>query len=283
MDLIKTNYSSSDSDSDSDTDNELERQLHPAPSLPRLPTAILHKYHIEPHRAKYTTNMSVSSKINPNVKNWCTFLYYEWRPNRIERNILAKMVSQFNERCDSNNIGVTKRIHFEPLHLSSLGSPLPLHISLSQNIHFTRESDRNAFYVSLSKRIQQSENLFPFTMKFQPIFSILPSFLKESLFLTLAVDPAIKRNEIGYTHSIIQESLKEIFPQKNQSEIESMSCNPSMVHMSIGQALNVPDDIMNNWNMLSAQLPMSYEGQSFEFELLSLKFDKNRQILSIPL
>lgn len=281
MELIKTSYSLSDSDSDSD--NEVGTQLQPAPSLPRLPTAILDKYHIEPNIAKYNTNMSFSSKVNSNVKNWCTFLYYEWRPNRIERSILAKMVSKFNETCRSNNIGVTKRIHFEPLHLSSLGSPLPLHISLSQNIYFTRESDRNAFYESLSKRIQQSENIFPFTMKFQPIFSILPSFLKDSLFLTLAVDPEIKSNEIECTCNIIQESLKEVFPQKSQSEIQSMSCNPSMVHMSIGQALNVPNDIMNNWNMLSAQLPMNHEGQSFEFQILSLKFDKNRQILSIPL
>lgn len=276
MDSIATNYSSSECDSDSD-----EREDHFEPSLARLPAEIIEKYKLEPNTSKHEA-MSLGFS-RPTSQRWCTFLYYEWRPNRSERARLTKIVDRFNTACEKSDVAFVKPLHFEPLYLSSLGAPLSLHVSLSQSINFEKEAHRDLLFDKLRQRIQSSSRLSPFTMKFQSKLELMPSYGKETLFLTLPVDPVIKSKQMAAISKVIQEATAETFPSKTSQEIQDLTCMPVSTHMSIALATNVPRSILENMNFIPMLLPMSEDEIDFEFPVSSLKFDKNRQILNIPL
>ncbi|QLQ82368.1 hypothetical protein HG537_0H01300 [Torulaspora globosa] len=276
MDLIAVNYPSDDSDSDCD-----ERELSLETKLAPIPVEIIEKYKLEPNTSKYETMSLVGLRSVP--QRWCTFLYYEWRPNRVERAQLMQIVTRINDFCQKGSIKLTRQLHFEPLCLSSLGAPLSLHISLSQLIVFEREADRELLYDKLRERLRTETRLGPFTMKFEPRLKLMPSFAKDTLFLVLPVNAALKSKEMVCINTIIQQAIAETFPGKSSNEVQALTCMPATTHMSIGLAANVPKSVLENLNFISTLLPMELQDtETFQFQVTSLKFDKNRQILSIP-
>lgn len=280
MDLLAQNYESSGSDTDSEgTEPSLETPKET--TLSRLPAEIAEKYNLQPSLPKVGI-MSVKGSLRA-LESWSTFIYYEWRPNRLDRMRLMKIVSEVNDFCQKGPVPFAGQLRFEPLHISSLGAPLSLHISLSQTIAFDREADRNALFESLQEKILNSDQIKPFDMEFRPELRILPSYSKGTVFLTLVVDPEIKTRQIKPVNKIIQEALAENFPLKLPQEIESLTCMPSTAHMSIGLATNLTNSTLNNLNFLNTLLPANKDASNIGFQVKSLKFDKNRQVLSIPL
>ncbi|QLL31961.1 hypothetical protein HG536_0C01290 [Torulaspora globosa] len=276
MDSIAANYPSDESDSDSG-----EVQLSLEAPLARIPAEVIEKYKLEPNTSKYE-DMSLGG-LRAGSQRWCTFLYYEWRPSRLERAQLMQIVTRINDFCQKGNMALTRQLHFEPLCLSPLGAPLSLHISLSQSIVFEREAERELLYDKLKERIRSASRLKSFTMKFQPTLELLPSFGKDTLFLALPVSAALKSTEMASINNIIHEAAAETFPGKTGKEIQGLTCMPATTHMSIALAANVPKSVLENLNFISTLLPMELEdAASFEFPVSGLKFDKNRQILSIP-
>lgn len=274
MDLIAANYSSDDSDCDSG-----ETQLSLETPLARIPSEVIEKYKLEPNTSKYET---MSLRAGP--QRWSTFLYYEWRPNRLKRAQLMQIVARINDFCGKGNMALARQLQFEPLCLSSLGAPLSLHVSLSQSIVVEREAERELLYDKLKERIRNAAGLGSFTMKFEPTLRLMPSFGKDALFLALPVSAALKSKEMACINGIIQEAAAETFPDRSSEEIRGLTCMPATTHMSIAVAANVPRSVLENLNFISTLLPMELEDAvPFEFKVSSLKFDKNRQILSIPL
>lgn len=280
MDSIADNYASSDSEIDSD---EKKSSLGSSSEtlLARLPAEIAEKYSLYPSIPK-TSSMSLRG-ANKGVQYWSTFLYYEWRPSRQERMQLMKIVENFNSYCRESKSPLTKQLYFEPLHVSSLGAPLALHVSLSQTINFESEADRDTLFKSLQAKVRGSTELNPFMIIFQPILRVLPSYAKDSLFLILPVDPGIKNREMTPINKIIREALTETFPQKRAEEIQKLSCMPPSTHLSIAMATNAPRSALDNLNILNTLIPEEQINDKIEFPVNSLKFDKNRQVLSIPL
>lgn len=279
MDSIAANYSSSESEIDSD-ERDSDTENPSASSLPRLPTTIIEKYKLPPNTTKYEAMSLKNIRVNP--QNWCTFLYFEWRPNRAEQAQLMNIVSKFNESCKNGAVALAKRLHFEPLHISSLGAPLSLHISLSQTIVFENEFERDRLYRSLYKKIRGSTELRPFTMAFQSKLVLLPSFAKDTLFLTLPVDPTVKSREMKRIYNLIREAMIEAYPERSDKAIQDVLCSPASTHMSIALAVNTPKSAFENLNILQPLLTIDRPVESFQFLVKGLKFDKNRQILSIP-
>lgn len=276
MDSIAANYSSEDSDSDSDG---IERSLEPP--LARIPSEVIEKYKLGPNTSKYEAMSLRSLRAGP--QRWRTFLYYEWRPNRLERAQIMRVVTKFNDVCQNGNVNLVKDLHFGPLCLSSLGAPLSLHISLSQSIILETEAQRDLLYENLQRRIRNASDVSPFTMKFDPTLRLLPSYGKDTLFLTLPVEPSIKSKEMASINRIIQEAASETFPDRSQQDIEGLSCMPATTHMSIAMTANVSKTVLDKLSFVPLLIPMKQEDAVFEFPITALKFDKNRQILSIPL
>lgn len=277
MESIAANYSSSgsESESESERDSEQESALENRSLLPRLPNAIIEKYHIGPD--------CTMKSVNAGTKFWSTFIYLEWRPSRVERSVLSDMLMEFNSKCQKTNLSVHHDLVFKPLFLSSLGSPLPLHISLSQSITFASEQERDTLHRNLLRNVTESDNCHPFRITFESFYQILASPRSNALFLTLPVSSKLRKKQFSDLCCVIRDSFKETFPKITEKELQDISIKPEFTHMSFAQALNVQKRTMDYLALLQMELPMTNKHATFEFPISSLKFDKNRQVLSIPL
>lgn len=280
MDSIAAHYASSDSEVESDESETSEEPPSKSP-LARLPAEIAEKYRLQPSISKRSA-MSARNLCR-GLQSWSTFIYYEWRPGRLERMQLMRIVDDFNRFCRDNNAPLLKHLRFEPLHISSLGAPLSLHVSLSQSLSFESEAERDALFTSLNKKVRESARLNPFKLSFQPEFRILPSYAKDTLFLTVPVDPIVKTRQMKPINEALQDALSETFPKKSQEMVQRLTCMPATTHMSIAMATNAPKLALENLNLLNALLPQDETIAQIEIQVTHLRFDKNRQVLSIPL
>lgn len=255
MDLIREEYGSTDSESDRE-------------SLPELPEALLDKYHLTP---SVNMNRTVAGKFN-------SFVYLEWRPTKLDRMHLTHMLGEFQKQCKNSDVEVLRKMKLEPLHVSSLGSPEPLHVSLSRSLEFRDGKQRDLFHECLSKRLASSQ-LNPIDIKFEPKFQVLDSRFKDRVFLTLPVVSSQRCRWFKSLCKIVWQSLREVWPNEyNDKEIDEMVCDPESVHMSIGQSTGTTASELAVWIQLLEPLrPLP------SWNITDLKLDKNRESLKIPL
>ncbi|GAV55126.1 hypothetical protein ZYGR_0AS04490 [Zygosaccharomyces rouxii] len=253
MDRLREDYGSSDSESDIET-------------LPELPDAVLDKYHLTP-----------SVNMNRTATGFNSFVYLEWRPSKLQRMHLTRLLVQFQAQCSSSSIDVLKRLKLEPLHVSALGSPEPLHVSLSRSLEFRDSMQRDWFQQCLSARLASSR-LDPIDIGFEPRFQMLDSRFKDRVFLTLPVLSSQRSHWFKSLYQVIWQSLREVWPNCNDRDIDEMVCSPESVHMSIAQAHGTTANELSVWIQLLEPLkplPM--------WNVTHLKLDKNRESLKIPL
>lgn len=303
MELLQQNYCSSDSDGDSDIERNVDgdsdsysgkckKQL----PLPPVPSQVLDKFYVAPNVDKYspTTEMSFTRGM------WNNFVFIELRPNSEQRNSLNKLLTVFNEKLQL--LETPKPIvQFQPLHITQLGSPLPLHISLSSNIQFSTKKEADMFVKMLSVEILQK---FPikFTFKFKPELQIYDNFNHSALFLTLDVSHEIKTRYLSKLSSIVQESIDCVCVEEKSPELEQWSYRNA--HMSIGKSANsyiteqylMQKDMsdeetakkayyqrVQELNDIVQSIPVDRATtQSFEFECRGIKVTKQRENIWIP-
>lgn len=145
-------------DSDSDTDTS-DTSSTPAIST-AAPTELLAKYHIKP-AFKIIHTMKAS-------KFWTTFLYIEYRPTQHLRH-------QWTHYLRAAGLDTL----VEPLYFTALGSPNPLHVSLSENIQFHERDKRQEYIDNLTTALTDTE---PFQLRFASV----PKWL--GLYLVLPVE-----------------------------------------------------------------------------------------------
>ncbi|KFY45197.1 hypothetical protein V494_01097 [Pseudogymnoascus sp. VKM F-4513 (FW-928)] len=132
-------------------------------SLPPLPSRFLDLY---ASNARTSAHDDPSlhggrKRTTPHIQgNWPTHLYIEWYPNPTEHDLLTSLVDSF--RHVPGYEGDLNDVH--SLLTSDLGSPLPLHISLSRPIGFSTAT-KDAFLESLQNAISNSE-IHPFPVTF---------------------------------------------------------------------------------------------------------------------
>lgn len=252
MNRVREDYGSSDSESDLET-------------FPELPDAILDKYHLTP-------------SINMNrVTGFNSFVYLELRLSKSQRMNLTRMLAHFQAQCGNSDIDVLKRIKFEPLHMSPLGSPEPLHVSLSRGLEFRDSIQRDQFQRCLSARLGSS-CLNPIDIEFEPKFQILDSRLKDRVFLTLPVLSSQRSHWFKSVCQVLWESLREVWPSCKDEEIDEMVCSPESMHMSIAQAYGTTASELAVWIQLLEPLrPLP------TWNITHLKLDKNRESMKVPL
>ncbi|OBT77197.1 hypothetical protein VF21_04082 [Pseudogymnoascus sp. 05NY08] len=147
--------------------NTLKRKHDAAPpsSLPPLPSRFLDLY-ASNARASARDDPSLHGgrkRTTPHIQgNWPTHLYIEWYPNPADYELLTSLVDSFRDqsRYGSEYEG---DLDVQSLLTSDLGSPLPLHISLSRPIGFSTAT-KDAFLSSIQTAISNSDiNPFPIT------------------------------------------------------------------------------------------------------------------------
>lgn len=259
MDQLKANYNSSESD----TSEEICQE--PTPDFPKIPEAILDKYHLKP---------SVGGGMKP--QGFTSFIYLEWRPNKTQRAQLLRVVNHFNKACRGSGILSLRRLRFEPLHLSALGSPEPLHISLTRTLQFSNELQRDLFHQSLAFNLVQSP-IAPFEIDFEPSFQVLDSQFRDRMFLTVPVASKLKYQYFSILGNILKDSLRAVFPRLGAQEINSMICAPESVHMSIAVAEGMTSSPLTIF--AQEQTPL---GPIPSWSVSHMKFDKNRESLKMP-
>ncbi|KFY26230.1 hypothetical protein V493_04200 [Pseudogymnoascus sp. VKM F-4281 (FW-2241)] len=147
--------------------NSLKRKHDAAPSsLPPLPSRFLDLY-ASNARASAHDDPSLHGgrkRTTPHIQgNWPTHLYIEWYPNPAEHDLLTTLVDSFR-RKSRYGVQYEGDLDVQSLLTSELGSPLPLHISLSRPIGFSTAT-KDAFLSSLQTAILNSD-IHPFPITF---------------------------------------------------------------------------------------------------------------------
>ncbi|SCW04185.1 LAFE_0H07954g1_1 [Lachancea fermentati] len=213
MDILQSSYCSS---SESEEEEEL---VEPVPIVPQ---AVLDKYSISPNIAKYQPG----SEMNFVRGRWNTFAFIEMRTSTQQRALLNKTIACVNEKA--RLLGV----EFEPLHQSEMGSPQPLHVSLSSNVEFSTRKELDLFPKMLSIELMQKFPLH-FDVQFEPALKLFDNYDKSALFLTLNVSDSVKRRYLSKLSTIIQESIDCCSLEDNTKQRQQW--NFVNAHMSIGK------------------------------------------------
>ncbi|SMN20695.1 similar to Saccharomyces cerevisiae YLR132C Essential protein of unknown function [Maudiozyma saulgeensis] len=260
MDLLKDSYNSSSEESDVNSEEN---------ELPIIPTEILNKYHIAPSTNTESNTMNYKSSLT--TKIWNTFIYLEWRPNMKDRRTLDKLLDYYSGVMNQNGI----HLKVEPLYWSDLGSPYPLHISLSPNIRIKDIIDRDKLFHRIESKLDKS-HLKPFEVKFGNVPMCIRSMTNpKSCFFTLPIDTTTQVGPITDLVKIIEESKKGLNLET------SFDLNISMTHMSIGQ-LNPGNGVTLDMSAINQIIQHSISNCDIPKVCInSINVDKNRQSLSI--
>ncbi|ELR10004.1 nuclease [Pseudogymnoascus destructans] len=284
--------------------NTLKRK-HEAtpPSLPPLPSRFLDLY-ASNARASAHDDPSLHGgrkRTTPHVQgNWPTHLYIEWYPNPAEHKLLTSLVDSFRgqSRYGTQYDG---DLDVQSLLTSDLGSPLPLHISLSRPIGFSTAT-KDAFLSSIQTAISNSD-IHPFPITFNGC-DWASNYEGTRWFLALRVSKPLQDNLNkllrvcnGTVQSHGQPPLyaSAVSPDPNttgQSKLPpqppSSSPSPkkdlsSSFHISIAWALTVPPKTAGSWQPPAASEIEKLNSASTPIVASEIKAKIGNVVTSIPL
>ncbi|CCE62235.1 hypothetical protein TPHA_0C00790 [Tetrapisispora phaffii CBS 4417] len=267
MDLLRDNYS----DSDRDSDDEEKRAQDSDVVVPELSEAVLDKYNIAPSVSRLYSRRDSQGMFNG-------FINIQYRTSTEMRMKLLHNIVKINSKCNTK---------LEPLFFTELGSPAVLHISLSQNLFFQSQEQRNSFYRLLEQKIHTAE-IRPFDVKFdaRPIWFAPLDTKRKTLFLVYKVEDLILESKFKPLQNCINRSLREIFPDKRIKEFEVSLNN---LHMSIAKMLDTPDTLIRKYNKKTMDPFLDPDEHAEEFMVLpsftvkQIKCDVNRKVINIKL
>ncbi|SCU86372.1 LANO_0C07778g1_1 [Lachancea nothofagi CBS 11611] len=232
MDLLKDQYSSEE-----ESDEQELVKTGSVAKLKAVPQEILDKYHIAPNIDKYSEPMNLAATRG----KWASFAFIEMRPSMHQRLVLDQLIRDVGAKLRASDL------NFEPLHMSELGSPLPLHVSLSANFSFPTAGELDTFAKMLQIEVLQKVP-GTFSLEFQPRLQVYDNVDRNAFFLALDVAPAIKQAEIRQLRSAVEESIE--FCRRDEDDIHDHSIDASPVrtapytwsheraHLSIARAFN---------------------------------------------
>ncbi|KAI0190937.1 hypothetical protein EV127DRAFT_74807 [Xylaria flabelliformis] len=130
--------------------------------LPPLPSAF-HDLYASTVRVSASDDPGLHQgrkRVNPHkVGNWPSHLYIEWHPTPTERTTLTTLLSNLQSSLTSS---ITTAITITSFLTSDLGTPQPLHISLSRPIVLST-SQKDTFQTDLESSIRSS-GIAPFEL-----------------------------------------------------------------------------------------------------------------------
>ncbi|QHS74869.1 phosphoric diester hydrolase [Saccharomyces paradoxus] len=288
MEFLSADYSSSDgSDTESESGNKAKIEIEhteetsiqraDSTDLPEIPDSIILKYHITPNLQKYEhQDMNIS-------RFWRSFTYFEWRPTPAIHRQLQKIICKYKETFMKQ--GYTNPFQladFDPLFISHLGAPKPLHISLTRSLLFETEEQRHIFIQEIRNGLQ-NHKIAPFTLQICPYPKLYISERANTLYLGLPVSEHSNRTQLSPFKMIIGKALQKSGISNYQDLIVSRQC----LHISIAIASNPSKATLKRYQLLNesigALLLLDNEF-TYQPELLvnSIYCDENRRSIRIP-
>ncbi|KAF9735967.1 hypothetical protein PMIN06_002510 [Paraphaeosphaeria minitans] len=200
MSLALVQYSDSESD-DADADaripsnTALKRKrsasAQASTSLPPLPPTF---------HDLYSTNTRVSTTDDPSLHggrkravphvqgNWPSHVYLEWLPSQAEFHRLDSLIDHVRKAIKGANGRMKKPLSVPEIHpslLSDLGTPIPLHVSLSRTLQI-KTDDRDRFLETLDKSLHRAA-VRPFDARFTCL-KWVPNYDRSRWFLILGIE-----------------------------------------------------------------------------------------------
>ncbi|KAE8451056.1 hypothetical protein EG329_004728 [Mollisiaceae sp. DMI_Dod_QoI] len=206
---------------DTSTSQSLKRKRAESSSdLPPLPSKF-HDLYASTTRVSTRDDPSLHGgrkRVMPHVEgNWPTHLYIEWYPSTTEYASLNALVSSLK----AYTLPEATNLRAQSFLTSDLGTPLPLHISLSRPIGLSTEQ-KDDFVASLDRAIKSSA-IRPFDVSFTCL-DWVPNFENTRWFLVLRLQkPDLDGlNKLLYTsNAVVQEySQPPLYAKPTQSNVK---------------------------------------------------------------
>ncbi|KAI9648391.1 poly(U)-specific 3'-to-5' RNA exonuclease [Ciborinia camelliae] len=156
-----------------------KRDISSSSELPPLPSKF-HDLYASTVRNSTRDDTSLHGgrkRVTPHIEgNWPTHIYIEWYPSITESNLLSILISK---------IVSLKRFDIQTFLTSDLGVALPLHVSLSRAIGFSKDV-KDTFLTSFEQAIKSS-GIRPFEIGFSGL-AWVPNYEKTRWFLVLRLN-----------------------------------------------------------------------------------------------
>ncbi|APA09655.1 hypothetical protein sscle_05g044250 [Sclerotinia sclerotiorum 1980 UF-70] len=156
-----------------------KRSISCSSELPPLPSKF-HDLYASTVRNSTSDDPSLHGgrkRVIPHIEgNWPTHIYIEWYPSTIEFRLLSSLISK---------VVSLKRFEIQTFLTSDLGVPLPLHVSLSRAIGFSKDV-KDSFLNSFEQAIKSS-GIRPFEIGFSGL-AWVPNYEKTRWFLVLRLN-----------------------------------------------------------------------------------------------
>ncbi|CAI4035060.1 hypothetical protein SMKI_12G1980 [Saccharomyces mikatae IFO 1815] len=288
MEFISIDYSSSDgSDTESESVDEVEAQVENAEKsnieeagctdLPAIPDSVISKYHITPNLQKYELQDMHIGRF------WRSFTYFEWRPTPAIRRQLQQIICEYKETfMKQEYTNLSQLPDFDPLFISHLGAPKPLHISLTRSLLFETEEQRQTFIHEIHNGLQ-NHRISPFTLEICPYPKLYISEQANTLYLGLPVSGRCNRTHLSPFQTIIGEAL-----QKSRiPDYQELIVNLHSLHISIAVASKASQVTLKRYQQLNetmGALMLLNNKSAYQLELFvnSINCDENRHSIKIP-
>ncbi|AMD18965.1 HBR064Wp [Eremothecium sinecaudum] len=210
MDLVKSNYSSSDSE------YELEEKRE---DLPKLPDDIIYRFQKDPMPSRSNT--------------FRTFVFLEVSPNKAQIQTLNHVIQLANKSVKHEGN------HFTSLYTGRLNAVRPLHVTLSMlQPHPDKESQRR-WIETMRNRITQDNTLKPLKLNFPIRLSILRTAARVTLMLCLPLSDELKNTYIKRICSYLS------LPSDDAIAPSTNVIVPEDAHVSIGKDAKDPFFLRN--------------------------------------
>ncbi|EKJ75795.1 hypothetical protein NXS19_008418 [Fusarium pseudograminearum] len=252
--MALVDYSSSGSDSEPDTQPVKRRKAVDgssrstdgdsaagASSMPPLPDTF-HDLYASTVRQSVVDDPSLHQgrkrHIPHVVGNWPSHVYTEWHPSTEQHGLLTTLIADIEEQVSSD----TKLFNFLT---SDLGSPLPLHISLSRPLSLTT-SAKDEFLDKITESFNSS-GIAPFTVKPQSLaWFRSPDSDRTFLILRVASGPDTKPLNPELTSLLLRSN--SVAAQFGLPSLYARSPDEPVggaFHVSIGWTFHLPGDDMS--------------------------------------
>ncbi|SCV00078.1 LAME_0G07382g1_1 [Lachancea meyersii CBS 8951] len=276
MDLLKDQYPSDNETEDSENE----------PVLQHLPDQVLDKFHISPNIGKYTQNEmnSVARLSATRAAKWTSFAFIEMRPTVQQRRTLDELTLKLATKLQRPGL------EFQPLHISDLGSPLPLHVSLSANVEFSTAAEVDAFAQMLQIEVLQ-RIAGPFDVAFEPCLKMYENAERDALFLALDLEPELKNGPLFQLWQAVRESLdfcrRSEHDQDDSNAVSTRTWGHDRSHMSLAKSFcakaSYSSTIVDELNTVLADTPVDPAIlDTLKFQCRGIKLTKQRSNLWIP-
>ncbi|CUS25150.1 LAQU0S28e00584g1_1 [Lachancea quebecensis] len=204
-----------------------------------LPSEILDKYCISPNVEKYEYALGSDMRgANFAIGKWSSFVFIETRPSRRQQSLLDAILHKASARLGHTSTMLAPV--FNPLHVSELGSPLPLHVSLTANLDFGSARELDTFAKMLQIEVLQNFPAGPLDITFAPRLRVYDNIEHSSLFLALEVAAHVKSRSISRLCTLITESLDfcRSHEPSQRDAARSSAWSFENAHMSIARCDN---------------------------------------------